>query len=125
MPFASRFDRIILRCPKELADSDFIKKNAGILTNINSQQTVATISFSDFLSMSLDELKRLVDRLFANNISRICIEHPDNISGIAAEKYNQICAHIKLLISALYMGERVCDILFLYPASASFASIPR
>ena len=121
MAFAGGFDRIILRCPKELADSDFIKKNAGILTNINRQKTVATISYSDFLSMSLDELKRLVDRLFANNIIRICIECPAEISGIAAEKYNQICAHIKRLASALYMGQRMCDIMFLYPALASFS----
>ncbi len=121
MPFAGRFDRIILRLPRELSKSDFIKKNAGILTNINMQKTVGTISYEDFLSMSLDELKRLVDRLFANNINRVCIDLPEQIEGIAQEKYNQICAHIKRLVSVFSMGERLCDVLFLYPASASFS----
>lgn len=122
MPFSSQFDRIILRCPKELADSDFIKKRAGMLTNINKQKTVATISFTDFLSMTLNQLKRLVDRLFANNINRICIERPTVLNEVENQKYEQIIEYIKKLISVLFMGERVSDIMFLYPASASFAA---
>ncbi len=122
MPFASRFDRIILRCPSALANSDFIKKRAGMLTNINKQKTVATISYGDFLSMTLNELKRLVDRLFANNINRICIERPLVLGEIENQKYEQIMEYIKKLISVLFMGDRVSDIMFLYPASATFSA---
>lgn len=122
MPMAHEFDRIILRCPKELADSDFIKKNAGILTNINKQKTVATVSYNDFLSMSLDEIKRLIDRFFANNINRVCIEHPETLSGVEFEKYICITAYIKKLVAALYMGKRVCDIMLLYPSQAAAAA---
>ncbi len=122
MPITHEFDRIILRCPKELADSDFIKKNAGILTNINKQKTVATVSYSDFLSMSLDEIKRLIDRFFANNINRVCIEHPENLSGVQLEKYKCITAYIKKLVAALYMGKRVCDTMLLYPSQAAAAA---
>ncbi len=122
MPFASRFDRIILRCPKSIAESDFIKKKAGMLTNINKQKTVATISYEDFLDMTLNELKRLVDRFFANNINRICIERPPVLAEVEEHKYGQIIEYIKRLISVLFMGNRVSDIMFLYPASASFAA---
>ncbi len=122
MPFASRFDRIILRCPKSIAESDFIKKKAGMLTNINKQKTVATISYEDFLDMTLNELKRLVDRFFANNINRICIERPPVLDEIEEQKYEQIIDYIKRLISVLFMGDRVSNIMFLYPASASFAA---
>ncbi len=122
MPITHEFDRIILRCPKELADSDFIKKNAGILTNINKQKTVATVSYSDFLSMSLDELKRLIDRFFANNINRVCIESPEILSGVELEKYKCITAYIKKLVAALYMGQRICDTMLLYPSQALAAA---
>lgn len=122
MPITHEFDRIILRCPKELADSDFIKKNAGILTNINKQKTVATVSFQDFLSMSLDEIKRLIDRFFANNINRVCIEHPEDMDAIERQKYNCITAYIKKLVAALYMGRRVCDVMLLYPSQAAAAA---
>ncbi len=122
MALTHQFDRVILRCPKQLADSDFIKKNAGILTNINKQKTVATISYNDFLSMSLDEIKRLVDRFFANNINRICIENTEKLQGIELQKYNCIVDYIKKLASALFMGKRLCDVMFLYPSQAAMAA---
>ena len=122
MALTHQFDRVILRCPKQLADSDFIKKNAGILTNINKQKTVATISYNDFLSMSLDEIKRLVDRFFANNINRICIEDTEKLQGIELEKYNCIVNYIKKLASALFMGPRLCDVMLLYPSQAAMAA---
>lgn len=122
MALTNQFDRIILRCPKELADSDFIKKNAGILTNINKQKTVATVSYNDFLSMSLDEIKRLIDRFFANNINRICIENTEKLDGIELQKYNCIANYIKKLAAALSMGERLCDIMLLYPTQSAAAA---
>ncbi len=119
--WASIYDKLYVRCPRELMGEDFLRKYFRLFTGVNRGKIVAEITFDTFCLLSLDELKFLADRLIASGVRYFSIAARAKLTVALSKKKELIADYISRLLAALSLGKRQCDMLVVYPSSAAAA----
>lgn len=116
MSFAEKFDGIILEYSAENLLGENLKRNVELVGNTVNKNIIASIKREDYEELSLNDIKNIIDRLYALGLERFCID------GIEQDiKYQSICEYVSYLRAALSAGVTVKDTLVVYPTYTAYS----
>ena len=113
------YDKLFLYCPAELLDGAFLRRYIRFFTSFKPQKIAAVFSDNDIKKLSLKRLAAFADRLLAGGIRQFCIPQGTAQKGTDGKKAQILKKYIQNTAALLDTGERISDVLAIYPYSSA------